>query len=246
MSRRVPLCRCAKWCSQVAVYMESIYTESVPIFIIFSLLYAFAGVILIAVYTQNHVVKKSFFGYIFSSWKYRICFIVLCLASYCVLMLQGIGAIYTILMVLLLLAIIDVKCLALPDILNFSFLLICIAYALLDSAFMVESFVYRVLLGFGVGGIFFAFKILYQSFGNKDIIGEADILILSSLGIAFGANNAFVCVFLGSVVALVYAIFLSIFLKKRLTELKLPFCFFIFIGTILDILWLYYGDSTHA
>lgn len=93
-------------------------------------------------------------------------------------------------------------------------------------------------MGFGVGGVFFALKILYQSLVQKEIIGEADIIVLSSIGIAFGALNAFISVFLGSVAALVYAIFLAIFYRVNLAQLKLPFCFFIFLGTTINLAWL--------
>ncbi len=81
---------------------------------------------------------------------------------------------------------------------------------------------------------------------HKDIIGEADIVVLSALGIAFGALSAFVSVFLGSIVALVYALFLAIWYKRNLIHLKLPFCFFIFVGTIMQMLWLSYGDLLYA
>ncbi len=147
----------------------------------------------------------------------------------------GIDVIYVIIMLLLLLGLIDIKCLAVPDTINFLLLLVCIGYVFIDSQ---HSFVQRVLMGFGVGGVFFALKILYQSLVQKEIIGEADIIVLSSIGIAFGALNAFISVFLGSVAALVYAIFLAIFYRVNLAQLKLPFCFFIFLGTTINLAWL--------
>ena len=216
---------------------------SMSILIILSLCYGFVGVVLIALYAgYNEVQNTSFLASIFSSRQHRIYFILLFICSFVLLMWQDISATYVILCFLLLLGIIDIKCLALPDMLNFSLLFICAVYAFLESTLTGESFIYRVLLGFGVGGVFFALKIFYQSLSSRDIIGEADIIVLSSLGIAFGAFSAFVSVFLGSVVALVYALFLHFFLKHNLFGLKLPFCFFIFVGTMLHFLWLSYGD----
>lgn len=218
---------------------------SMSIFIALSLSYSFVAVVLIALYAHKEQ-NNSLFSSIFSAKHYRIYFAILFVCSLVVLMWQGINAIYVILMFLLLLGIIDIKCLALPDTLNFSLLLVCVVYAFLESIFLQESFIYRVLLGFGVGGIFFTLKILYQSLTNKDILGEADIIVLSSLGIAFGAPSAFVSVFLGSIAALVYALFLNLIFKRTLFELKLPFCFFIFIGVILHFVWFEYGERFYA
>ena len=205
--------------------------EAIPIFIALSLCYGFVGVVLMALYIDYQAQYRTLLSFVFSSWYYRICFFVLCVCSFFVLVWQDIGASYVILMFL-----IDIKCLALPDMLNFSLLLVCVVYAFLESSIVYESFMQRVLLGFGVGGVFFTLKILYQSFMHKDIIGEADIVVLSALGIAFGALSAFVSVFLGSIVALVYALFLAIWYKRNLIHLKLPFCFFIFVGTIIGII----------
>ncbi len=220
--------------------------EAIPIFIALSLCYGFVGVVLMALYIDYQAQYRTLLSFVFSSWYYRIFFFVLCVCSFFVLVWQDIGASYVILMFLLLLGLIDIKCLALPDMLNFSLLLVCVVYAFLESSIVYESFMQRVLLGFGVGGVFFTLKILYQSFMHKDIIGEADIVVLSALGIAFGALSAFVSVFLGSIVALVYALFLAIWYKRNLIHLKLPFCFFIFVGTIMQMLWLSYGDLLYA
>ncbi|AAP77200.1 prepilin peptidase [Helicobacter hepaticus] len=203
--------------------------------VMLSLCFGFVGVFFIAFYSEDTRLKPFSLAIIFKLWIYRIYFLLLCVFSLCVLMWFGIDVIYVIMMLLLLLGLIDIKCLAVPDTINFLLLLVCIGYVFIDSQ---HSFVQRVLMGFGVGGVFFALKILYQSLVQKEIIGEADIIVLSSIGIAFGALNAFISVFLGSVAALVYAIFLAIFYRVNLAQLKLPFCFFIFLGTTINLAWL--------
>ena len=213
---------------------------SMSIFIALSLCYGFVGAILIALYAEQREQNASLLHFL-ASTQYRIYFLILSLCSFGVLMWQGVGVSYAILMFLFVLGIIDIKCLAIPDVLNFSLLFICVIYAFLDSSMIGDSFVYRVLLGFGVGGIFFVLKAFYQSLSDRDIIGEADIIVLSSLGIAFGAINAFVSVFLGSIAALVYALILYLFFKRSLFSLKLPFCFFIFLGTMVYFIWIEIG-----
>lgn len=205
------------------------------IFVMLSLCFGFVGVFLIAFYSEDTRLRDFSFSAIFQLWIYRIYFLLLCIFSLCALMWFGIGVIYVILMLLLLLGLIDIKCLAVPDTINFLLLLVCVGYAFIDSQ---NNFIHRVLMGFGVGGIFFALKILYQSLVQKDIVGEADIIVLSSLGIAFGTLDTFISVFLGSVAALVYALFLALFYRVHLAQLKLPFCFFIFFGTIINLAWL--------
>lgn len=134
---------------------------------------------------------------------------------------------YAILMFLCVLGLIDLKCLALPDVLNFLFLLLCISYALFYPD-PIES----ILLGFGLGGVAFTLKIGYQSFIGKDILGEADILVLSALGMAYGVFDTLLALFGGSVIALVYG--LIVFARTREKNLKLPFVFFIFLGQCLN------------
>ena len=55
--------------------------------------------------------------------------------------------------------------------------------------------------------------------------------------------DAFVAVFLGSIVALFYAVVLRVFYKVNLVNLKLPFCFFIFVGVLLNLIWLHFVVS---
>lgn len=212
-------------------------------FISLSLFYAFIGVLLIHLYSGTYTHFSALLRATFASTRYRICFMLLFIFSLVMLYWLEAGAVYVVLMLLLLLGLIDIQCLALPDVLNFLLLLICVVFAFLDSMFMQESFIQRVLLGFGVGGVFFTLKIMYQSIARKDIIGEADIIVLSSVGIAFGVLDAFVAVFLGSIVALFYAIILKIFYKANLMNLKLPFCFFIFVGVFLNLIWLHFVVS---
>lgn len=209
-------------------------------FVFFSLFYAFVGVLLIHLYSGTHTHFSSLISSTFASIRYRIYFVILFIFSFVMLWWLEAGAIYVVLMFLLLLGLIDIQCLALPDVLNFLLLILCIVFAFLDSMFMQESFMQRVLLGFGVGGVFFTLKIMYQSVMEKDIIGEADIIVLSSVGIAFGVLDTFVAVFLGSIAALFYAIMLRIFYRANLVNLKLPFCFFIFVGVLLNLIGLHF------
>lgn len=134
---------------------------------------------------------------------------------------------YAVLMFLCVLGLIDLKCLALPDVLNFLFLLLCIGCTLF-YANPIES----ILLGFGLGGVAFTLKIAYQSLTGKDILGEADILVLSALGMVYGVFDTFLALFGGSVIALAYG--LIIFARTREKDLKLPFVFFIFLGQCLN------------
>lgn len=206
-------------------------------YVLISLLFGFVGALTIAFYTQiNPKPFKALLHFCLSSKLYRIYFVLLCIFSFSVLFWFDIGFMYAVLMLLLLLGLIDIKCLAVPDVLNFALLLLCVIYAFIESMgeFGFDDYVFgqRIMLGFGVGGLFFVLKIFYQSLRQKDIIGEADIIVLSALGIAFGVVKAFIIVFVGSIIALIYAIFLKIFYNANLTTLRLPFCFFIFLSVL--------------
>lgn len=137
---------------------------------------------------------------------------------------------YAIFMFLGVLALIDMRCLALPDLLNFIFLFLCVSYGLILYPYPLES----IMFGFGVGGIAFVLKIFYQSVSGRDIIGEADIVLLSALGIAYGVFDTLCVVFSGSVIALLYMLVVFACGYKSVRDMKLPFVLFVFIGQCLN------------
>lgn len=215
-------------------------------FVVFSVFYAVIGVLLIRFYSSEDSGFYSLLKSTLESKRCRLYFVLLFAFSLTTLLWIDTGALYVVLAFLCILALIDVECLALPDVLNFLFLVVCMICTFLHSSTMQEGYVERVLLGFGVGGVFFVLKILYQGITRRDIIGDADIVVLSSVGITMGVIDGFASIFLGSVVALIYALFLRIFLKTKLLSLKLPFCFFIFVGILMNISnvvsWLFGWD----
>ena len=201
-------------------------------FLILSLIVGYMGAFLIHFYTSEAPFSLKFIrnrSYLVLSFALSF-LLLLSLGFYEFGSEREIFIFYGILMLLFVLGMIDIKCLAIPDALNLLLLMMCVVYAFIQSGY---GFIDRVLIGFGVGGIFFAFKIFYQSLAHKDIMGEADIIVLSSIGIAFNVPTAFVSVFIGSIVALLYAIILVILSKATLENLKLPFVFFIFVGVLV-------------
>ena len=50
--------------------------EAIPIFIALSLCYGFVGVVLMALYIDYQAQYRTLLSFVFSSWYYRICFLV--------------------------------------------------------------------------------------------------------------------------------------------------------------------------
>lgn len=223
------------------------------VFLVFSCLISFLLAILVGFYTLQYqervdsLVSKNthrpllricFYRELFRSIYLYFCFFLLLILSLFFLLdsenAQSFAHYalpfpfsYAILMFLCVLGLIDLKCLALPDMLNFLFLLLCIS-----CAFSYSNPAESILLGFGLGGMAFTLKIAYQSFFGKDILGEADILVVSALGMVYGVFDTLLALFSGSAVALIYG--LIVFARTREKDLKLPFVFFIFLGQCLN------------
>ncbi len=204
------------------------------IFAIISLIVGYTGAFLVHFYTsQEDFELKKYPNFVYFLFLLCVSVIIYFSTIFLGLPYQIFFLSYSILMLLCVLGLIDIKCLAIPDALNFLFLMMCVAYAFLYLHRDLSELFSRIFIGFGLGGIFFALKIFYQSLTRKDIIGEADIIVLSGLGVAFDVFFALLSVFAGSFIALLYAIFLGIFQKTQIRDIKLPFVFFMFIGVLL-------------
>lgn len=135
--------------------------------------------------------------------------------------------IYGIAMLMLILGLIDAFILAIPDILNFLLLIACILLAFINPNVI---FLEHLLLGFGVGGFFAVLKMFYQSISGKEIMGDADIIVISAIGIGFDVPKIIGAIFFGSVIALCYALISSFIKKQKLSQVKLPFVLYMFFG----------------
>lgn len=194
---------------------------------IISLLYGIIGTMLVAFFTSQGTFKALLDSSI--QRAFILTALSLSLLLYALLYFTHNSTMIAVIVALLvILAIIDMKRLALPDLLNFLLLFLCICKAMIDSI----NPLFDIMLGFGLGGAIFCFKMLYQSISKRDIIGEADIIVLCSLGIAFGVLDTLIATFAGSLVALAYAICISIKRHIALSTLKLPFCTFLTLGLI--------------
>lgn len=203
-------------------------------FVIISLIVGYAGTFLVHFYTnQGDFELKKYPNFVSFLFLLCVSMIIYFSTIFFGLPYQIFFLSYSILMLLCVLGLIDIKCLAIPDSLNFLFLMMCIVYAFLYLHRDLSELLSRIFIGFGLGGIFFALKIFYQSLTHKDIIGEADIIVLSGLGVAFDVFFALLSVFVGSFIALLYVIILGVFKQTQIRDIKLPFVFFVFIGVLL-------------
>lgn len=166
---------------------------------------------------------------------------------FCLLLVFGLQVGVVVAAALLILGVIDYRFFALPDVLSFGFLALCVACVLVWDIVIASSFsiyvlvsdvISQILLGFGLGGIAFALKILFNSLTGRECLGEADILIISGMGVAMGAGMAFFALFIGSIFALLYAIVYAYHTQSRLFELRLPLCPFLCLGVVGTLILL--------
>lgn len=142
--------------------------------------------------------------------------------------------------VLFVIGIIDYKTMEVPEVLSYYLIISGFLVSVINPTLGTNVFV-RItnsllggIVGFGtVWGIeFFGNKIF-----KKPVIGFADIKIFCGIGTFLGYNSIFKILFLSSLVASGYILFLYFKTKKNVFGQYLPFVPFIFLGTFLYLIF---------
>ncbi|PAF41415.1 prepilin peptidase [Helicobacter sp. 11S02596-1] len=128
--------------------------------------------------------------------------------------------------VMLLLAFIDAKKLAVPDWLNFGLFFLVIFGAITFDP-NIARFFQKMLEGLALAGLFAVLRIFGDMISKREILGEADIIFIASAGFLFGLDGALTGIFLGCVFGSAWALFLRLFGKKIS---KIPLITFIILG----------------
>lgn len=180
--------------------------------------------------------KQSFFS-LQSVWvalgfllNFLLCFFLYGYDNYTWFLFGVLGIFFT-------LALIDCYKLAVPDLLNFSlvfFVFLGLYYFdVLEMKHFITSF---ALLGA------FSFLRMFGGFiFGKEVMGEADLIVIGSVGAFFPLFYGFYVVVVSAIFAMVYILLLGAlsFKDKKisLNQIKIPFVFFLFLGFVLGILY---------
>ncbi|PAF46731.1 hypothetical protein BKH41_08740 [Helicobacter sp. 12S02232-10] len=127
---------------------------------------------------------------------------------------------------MLLLALVDLKKLAVPDWMNFGLFFIVI-FGVVFFEGNGALFVNKLLDGFGLAGLFAVLRIFGDMIFKREVLGEGDIVFIASSGFLFGINDALSGIFVGCVFASAWGLFLRLFSKKIV---KIPLITFIVLG----------------
>ena len=122
---------------------------------------------------------------------------------------------------LLILSVIDIQYKEVPDSINF--------LALLFGIFSTKYILFNLQSAFLVAGGFVLFKYLMEFILKKEALGEADIIVSATIAAILGEINTLKAIFIGSVVALPFAIYY----KNKKQEDELPFVPFLFTGAFI-------------
>lgn len=145
--------------------------------------------------------------------------------------------VFGILALFLTLGLIDCLKLAIPDLLNF-FLLFYIFTGLyyFDSLSWDNFISSATLLGF------FSFLRIFGDFiFGKEVMGEADLIIIASVGAMFALPYNGYIVLISAVLAMFYILILSVFFYQKkiimISQIKIPFVFFLFLGFTIGLIY---------
>lgn len=218
-----------------------INTSEIAIVLGISLIIGLAGVALLRFYIKLYSGEKEGidcvvcggFSQAFGLISFMLLFI-LCLGVYYYAYAPSIFLIYgycLFLPILAVLGLIDYKCLVVPDILLFALLGVALFMALFVS--YMFGVVNNLWFGFGVGGFAFVIRLFIHSLSGKEILGDGDIIVLCALAMVFGKLEMLLIVFVGSIMALGYGLYFRISKGVELIGLKLPFVFFLALGSCI-------------
>lgn len=125
-------------------------------------------------------------------------------------------------LLLLALSVIDFRFKEVPDSLNFS----AFVFAFIGGILWHKDFLFITGSAFAFAGFFTMLRFAFQSFANKEALGEGDIIIVATIAALLGWKVAFVAIFLGAVFALIPLLFLG-------KNAKVAFIPFLYAGLLV-------------
>lgn len=147
---------------------------------------------------------------------------------------------FVVLSCLFVLSYIDCVCLAIPDWLNFSLLFFIFGGLYYFSFLSFDHFV----SAFGVCGAFALLRIFGAFIFKKEIMGEADIVILASIGALLSIIPSIYLSLVASFLAIAYILLVSVIHLKgkqiALSQIKLPFVCFLSLAFVIILFYLQY------
>lgn len=145
-----------------------------------------------------------------------------------------------VLLCLFALSYIDSILLAIPDWLNFALLFFIFAGLYYFGFLDLERFV----SAFGICGAFALLRIFGSFIFKKEIMGEADLVVLASMGALVGLVASLYLVLIASSLAIGYIVLVGIsHLKGKqisLSTIKIPFVLFLSLGFVITLFYLRY------
>lgn len=184
-------------------------------------------------------IKKS----IFSLQFLLSCVICLFAFLFCV-WLYGYGEyawfMAIVLLTLFVLSYIDSVLLAIPDWLNFALLFFIFVGLYYFDLLSLEHFI----ASFGICGAFALLRIFGSFIFKKEIMGEADLVVLASMGALLNLVSSLYLVLITSILAMIYIVLVGItHLKGKqiaLSTIKVPFVLFLSLGFVITLFYLRY------
>lgn len=141
---------------------------------------------------------------------------------------------------LFVLSYIDCVCLAIPDWLNFTLLFFIFGSLYYFSVLSFDHFI----SAFGVCGAFALLRIFGEFIFKKEIMGEADIVVLASMGALLSIIPSIYLALVASFLAILYIVLLSVIHIKgkqiALSQIKLPFVCFLSLAFVIILFYLQY------
>lgn len=209
--------------------------------------YGIASVIssfLISLYTLK---DKQFFVFLkntFLSLQFFIsCFACLFALLFCIWLYGDSQYAYfmaIVLITLFVLSYIDCICLAIPDWLNFSLLFFIFGSLYYFDLLHLEHFV----SAFGVCGAFSLLRIFGEFVFKKEIMGEADIVVLACMGALISLIGSLYLTLVASLLAMSYIVLVSVFHLRgkqiAISAIKLPFVLFLSLAFVMILFYLQY------
>ncbi|WP_300223357.1 prepilin peptidase [uncultured Helicobacter sp.] len=214
--------------------------ELLKILIVLLLCYAISTVLISFFGKENKTfllfLKQSFFSY----QSLCIALSIPSLMAMCSF-LYGYGDyawfVFGICFLFLILGWIDCYKLAVPDILNFSLLF----YVFFGLYFLDLLSYGHFISSFSLVGAFALLRMLGGFVFAKEIMGEADLIVMGSIGALFSFVYGCYVVVASSFLAILYILILSAFNYKNKTisfsQIKIPFICFLFLGFILGLIY---------
>lgn len=209
--------------------------------------YAVASLVsslLISLYTLKDKHLLSFLKETFFSLQFFISLSVSLLAFLFCSWLYGYGDyawfMFIVLVSLFVLSYIDCICLAIPDWLNFALLFFVFIGLYYFSFLGMENFT----SAFAVSGAFALLRIFGGFVFRKEIMGEADIVVLASMGALISLIPSVYLALVASLLAIGYIVLFSVMhLKEKqiaISQIKLPFVLFLSLAFVMMLFYLQY------